>query len=82
MPDEETTDPFIISRNRNINWLRYKSCPPGLTKIFLFLNITPEHPLLKKMNSTEAKGCPASAEKAQLFMDTSLTKIPTGYQAS
>jgi len=80
-PNELMADPFIISRNRHINWLRYQYCPPALTKLFLILNVPPEHPLLNKTNNTEAKGRPASAEKAQLFMDTSLIKAPTGCQA-
>lgn len=53
----------------------------SINKTLLNLLVPPEHPLLNKMNKTEAKGCPASAEKAQLFMDTSLIKAPTGYQA-
>lgn len=81
MPDELTTDPFIISRNRHINWLQYQCRPPALTKLFLILNVLPEHPLLNKMNNTEDKGHTASAEKAQLFMDASLIKAPTGYYA-
>lgn len=77
----ELTDSFIISRNRHINCLQYRYYPPALTKLFSILNVPPEHPLLNKMNNTGAKGCPASAEKAQLFMSTSLIKTPTDCQA-
>lgn len=68
MPDELTTDSFIISRNRHINWLQYWHRPPALTKLFLILNIPPEHPLLNKMNNTGTKGRSASSEKAQWIL--------------
>lgn len=73
MPDEQA-DPFIISRNRHTNWLWYQYRPSALTKLFLILNAPPEHPLLNTINNTEAKGRTASPEKAQLFMNTSLTQ--------
>lgn len=74
MPDEQTTNPLIISRNRHINWLWYQYHPSALRKLFLILNVSPEHPLLNKINNTEAKSHTASSEKTQLFMNTSLTQ--------
>lgn len=73
MPEEQT-DSFIISSKKHINWLWYQYRPSALTKLFLILNAPPEYPLLNKINNTEAKGRTASSEKAQLFMNTSLTQ--------
>lgn len=39
MPDEQMTHPFIISRNRHINWLWCQYHPSALTKLFLILNV-------------------------------------------
>lgn len=71
MPNELTTDSFIISRNRHINWLQYRHHPPALTKLFLILNVPTEHPLLNKMNNTGTKGRSASSEKAQWILQSS-----------
>lgn len=54
-PDELTTAPFIISRNRHINRLQYQCRHTAPTKLLLILNVPPKRPLLTEMNAVRPR---------------------------